>query len=221
MPTKRIRLAARAWSCSSLFACACGRGTPEEKATTKAAATGTAGLVGPLTNDTSDDIVSWVDGQVVTRLDSRDRQARPAIDGYLSDTDPARAAEVRLPQRTEPAAGLELVPRLPGRLQRRAVRAVQDDPRSRSKRSGPDAAEDRADLETPVGAADRIRSGCTRGRSITSASGRILATTSTESRGRSANDNRRCRSDSRSRTRETFEPLSCNRDEAPRRPNCG
>jgi mono/diheme cytochrome c family protein len=49
------------------------------------------GLVRPLENDTSDDIVSWVDGQVVrdwpAEIDKRDR----AIAGYLDDDDPARA----------------------------------------------------------------------------------------------------------------------------------
>src|SRR4029434_796379 len=54
----------------TLLVCGCGRQATNEgtatKATTAAVATGTAGLVGPLTNDTSDDIVSWVDGQVVT-----------------------------------------------------------------------------------------------------------------------------------------------------------
>jgi hypothetical protein len=48
--------------------------------------------VAPLKDDTSEAIVSWVDGKVVTdwaaEIEKRDR----AIDGYLDDTDPGRAA---------------------------------------------------------------------------------------------------------------------------------
>jgi hypothetical protein len=75
-------------------ACSGGRNAANEtNTTTTSTAKGTAGLVGPLTNDSSDDIVSWVDGQVITdwaaEIDKRDR----AIEGYLNDTDPARAAK--------------------------------------------------------------------------------------------------------------------------------
>lgn len=92
MPTFRIR--SLVCVVLTLLVCACSRqpaseGEPE--ATTAAAATGTPGFVGPLTVDSSEDIVSWVDGQVVTNwaaeIEKRDR----AIDGYLSDTDPGRA----------------------------------------------------------------------------------------------------------------------------------
>jgi hypothetical protein len=79
----------------TLLACACSRQPASEGTATAgktaAAATGTAGFVGPLTDDSSDDIVSWVDGQVVTdwaaEITKRDR----AMDGYLSDTDAVRA----------------------------------------------------------------------------------------------------------------------------------
>jgi hypothetical protein len=92
MPTFRIR--SLVCVLLTLLACACSRqpaseGPPE--ATTAAVATGTAGFVGPLTDDSSEDIVSWVDGQVVTdwgaEIEKRDR----AIAGYLSDTDAVRA----------------------------------------------------------------------------------------------------------------------------------
>ncbi len=92
MPTFRIR--SLVCVLLTLLVCACSRepasgGAPE--ATTAARATGTPGFVGPLTDDASDDIVSWVDGQVITdwaaEIDKRDH----AIDGYLSDTDPVRA----------------------------------------------------------------------------------------------------------------------------------
>ena len=46
---------------------ACGRGaTPQKPEYVAAAERAQAGLVGPLKDDTGDDIVSWVDGQVVT-----------------------------------------------------------------------------------------------------------------------------------------------------------
>jgi hypothetical protein len=50
-----------------------------------------AGLVGPLKEDTSEDIVSWVDGQVVTDWATEKAKREHAIQGYLDDTDPARA----------------------------------------------------------------------------------------------------------------------------------
>ena len=62
------------------------RDASEEEATTTAAATGTAGLVGPLTNDTSEDIVSWVDGQVVTNwpaeIGKRDQRHRRLLERH-------------------------------------------------------------------------------------------------------------------------------------------
>jgi processive rubber oxygenase RoxA-like protein len=72
----------------------CSRDTPDKRtttATTTAAAKGTAGLVGPLTDDTSDDILSWVDGQVVTDWAAEITRRDGALEGYLNDTDPARA----------------------------------------------------------------------------------------------------------------------------------
>ena len=54
-----------------------GCGQPAPPATGYAPSSDTsAGLVAPLSNDTGDDIVSWVDGQVGHRLAGRDRQAR-------------------------------------------------------------------------------------------------------------------------------------------------
>ena len=81
----------------TLLVCGCGRQAANEgtatKATTAAVATGTAGLVGPLTNDTSDDIVSWVDGQVVTDWAAEIKKRDNALEGYLNDADPGRAAK--------------------------------------------------------------------------------------------------------------------------------
>ncbi len=102
--------------------------------------------------------MSWVDGQVVTDWAAEIAKRERAIDGYLNDTDPGRAADVRFPQRAESAAGLELVPRQPRRIQRRAVRALQDDSRSRSRPREPDAARHRPDLEARGGRAGGIGS---------------------------------------------------------------
>lgn len=67
-----------------------GTDAPEYQA---AAEANKAGLVAPLSDDSADAIMSWVDGQPVTdwaaEIEKRDR----AIAGYLSDTDPARAAK--------------------------------------------------------------------------------------------------------------------------------
>src|SRR5215510_4206068 len=96
MPTSRIRLLACA-ALLSVLVCGCGRdatatyeGTP---ATTAATAKGTPGFVGPLANDTGNDIVSWVDGQVVTAWPAEIKKRDDAIEGYLNDTDAGRAAK--------------------------------------------------------------------------------------------------------------------------------
>jgi hypothetical protein len=52
-----------------------------------------AGLVSPLGDDASPDIVSWVDGTVVTDWSAEVDKRERAIEGYLNDTDPARAAK--------------------------------------------------------------------------------------------------------------------------------
>jgi hypothetical protein len=77
----------------AIVVCACSRGPAHQNREYAAAAErANAGLVAPLKNDTSEEIVSWVDGEVVTdwaaEIEKRDR----AINGYLNDTDPARAA---------------------------------------------------------------------------------------------------------------------------------
>jgi len=71
--------------------CACG-GTANDKPAYNAAANAAgAGLVGPLKDDTRAEIVSWVDGQVVTDWTAEIAKRQQAIDGYLNDSDPARA----------------------------------------------------------------------------------------------------------------------------------
>jgi hypothetical protein len=76
--------------CVAAIACSQGRAIEHAE---YAAAEGRAqaGLVDPLRDDTSDQIVSWVDGQVVTDWTAEIQKRERAIDGYLRDTDPVRA----------------------------------------------------------------------------------------------------------------------------------
>ncbi len=53
----------------------------------------TGALLGPLEDDQSEGIVSWVDGEAVTDWPSEVRKRDEAIAGFLDDTDPQRAAE--------------------------------------------------------------------------------------------------------------------------------
>ena len=72
--------------------CGCDRG-PAGSGPEYAPAAGafSAGLAGPLKEDTSEDIVSWVDGQVVSDWAAETAKRERAIQGYLDDTDPVRA----------------------------------------------------------------------------------------------------------------------------------
>ena len=71
---------------------ACG-GAPlaESPEYAAAAARADAGLVAPLKDDSSEAIVSWVDGQAVTDWAAEVTKRERAIDGYLNDADPGRA----------------------------------------------------------------------------------------------------------------------------------
>ena len=71
--------------------CACRGPANEGRQTVAERAASESGLVSPLKNDTSDQIVPWVDGQVVTDWAAEVAKRQRAIDGYLDDTDPARA----------------------------------------------------------------------------------------------------------------------------------
>jgi mono/diheme cytochrome c family protein len=75
------------------LAAGCGRGsesTYREGAAIREARAG--GLVGPV-SDSSDDILSWVDGQVVTDWAAEVAKRERAIEGYLNDDDPVRAGK--------------------------------------------------------------------------------------------------------------------------------
>jgi hypothetical protein len=71
---------------------ACNRGTDSQSPQyTAAAERAKAGLVAPLADDTSEDIISWVDGQVVTDWSAEIAKRDRAIEGYLNDTDAGHA----------------------------------------------------------------------------------------------------------------------------------
>jgi hypothetical protein len=78
----------------SLVTMACKRGEANGGAAAASAAVlREQGLVGPLRNDTSADIVSWVDGQPVTDWASEIVKRDRAIQGYLQDANPEDAAQ--------------------------------------------------------------------------------------------------------------------------------
>jgi hypothetical protein len=73
---------------------ACSRGAenpPAESRNVPRAAGGA--LVAPPADDTSDQIVSWVDGQAVTDWAAEIAKRDQAIEQYVNDTDPARAQQ--------------------------------------------------------------------------------------------------------------------------------
>ena len=57
------------------------------------AITADAAVVAPVVDDGSDQIVSWVDGKAVTNWAAEITRRDHAIDDYLNDADPARAAK--------------------------------------------------------------------------------------------------------------------------------
>jgi len=93
MTTKRVPLFV-CIALSSLLVWSCGRGTSSDETTSAPAATVPGGgFIEPLKDDSSNDIVSWVDGQVVKDWSAEIAKRDRAIDGYLSDTDDGRAAK--------------------------------------------------------------------------------------------------------------------------------
>ena len=89
MRTRRTAARAIALMLLCAGAGACSRDeTPAQSGYVRGTA---AGFVAPLESDTSSDIVSWVDGQIVTDWTSEIAKREKAIEGYLNDDDPARA----------------------------------------------------------------------------------------------------------------------------------
>ena len=73
---------------------ACSRGPAADAIGGAAAAAGRSqGMLAPLKDDTSEEIVSWIDGQVVTDWATEIAKRDRAIDGYLNDRDPGRAEQ--------------------------------------------------------------------------------------------------------------------------------
>src|ERR1700704_1837352 len=81
------------WARVVVAMCACSRGPANE--TREYVGAGTAGdrLVGPLKDDTSAEILSWVDGQIVTNWPAEIAKRERAIEGYLDDADPVHAGK--------------------------------------------------------------------------------------------------------------------------------
>ncbi len=77
----------------SLALCGCNRTQSGQVVNSEAAERAKAGLVGPLDDSASEEIISWVDGQVVTDWAAEIKKREQAIDGYLNDSDPERAAK--------------------------------------------------------------------------------------------------------------------------------
>ena len=95
LPTTRS-LTCLALACAA--SAACGGSAPKPaRAYENAAPAGQAQLVSPLSGEADqahpDEIVSWVDRQVVTDWPAEVAKRERAIDGYLGDADPGRAAK--------------------------------------------------------------------------------------------------------------------------------
>jgi hypothetical protein len=77
--------------------CACtkkgGEGVSSASEYKAAAEAAKSGFVAPFDQDSSDEIMSWVDGEPVKDWSVEIAKRERAIDGYLNDTDPARAAK--------------------------------------------------------------------------------------------------------------------------------
>ncbi len=91
-PAKRILIEiSTPWLvCLAVGACG-GRASDSNAPYAAAGVSASGGLVGPLKDDTSAEIVSWVDGQVVTDWATETAKRERAIEAYLDDTDPTRA----------------------------------------------------------------------------------------------------------------------------------
>src|SRR5258707_463978 len=78
---------------AGLYACSSGPATDQTNyPTTTSAPREATGLVGPLKDDSDDHIISWVDGQIVKDWGAEAEKRNRAIERYLDDTDPGRAA---------------------------------------------------------------------------------------------------------------------------------
>ena len=190
----------------AVISAACGRAAGERRARTRRVRR--PPLCRPvdssrrLKDDSSDDIVSWVDGQVVTDWSAEIAKRERAIDGYLNDTDPGRAAKYGFRSGQNPQLGWSWFRDnpvgfngVPFVLFKTILDLDPNHPEPDAARGSPASGSARRRARSAPGSPPLA------GRSITSASAQLRPTTSTASRDRSANDSRRCRSASRSRTR--------------------
>ena len=139
--------------------CACVRG-PANESREYAAATERpmeASWVPPLKDDTSEEIVSWVDGQVVTDWAAEVAKRERAIDGYLDDADPVRAEKYGFRSGQNPRLAWSWFRNNPVGFNGVPYVLLQDDSRSRSERREPDAARHRSNLEARGDRAGRAR----------------------------------------------------------------
>jgi hypothetical protein len=91
MPNSRNRVLL-CFALVALGVCGCGPGGATERGDSAGTAgSAQGGLVAPLHDDSSEDIVSWVDGRVVTDWASEIARRERAIERYLGDSDASRA----------------------------------------------------------------------------------------------------------------------------------
>jgi hypothetical protein len=78
----------------AVVAYACSRPeSSDEKTTYDTGKPGSSTLLTPVDDDSSGDIVSWVDGKVITDWNAEIRKRDAAMDAYLNDADPDHAAK--------------------------------------------------------------------------------------------------------------------------------
>ena len=182
---------------------AAARRRTEPRVRSRAAQRAEAGLVAPLADDTSDEIVSWVDGQVVTdwpaEIAKRERAIERLSERHRSGARARSTASAAASIRGWPGAGSATT--------RSGSTACRSCSSRRFSISIPNHENPTLRAIARIWKREATRAGGLgslqrqRGRSITSASGPTRPTTSTASRGPPASGSRRCRSDSRSRTR--------------------
>ena len=149
---ERHRKASVALRSPLLTASGCSRGRDEQAAEYAAAANGRVRpSSAPLEDDTSDEIMSWVDGQVVADWAAEIGKREQAIERYLNDTDPARAEKYGFRSGQNPQLAWSWFRDNPVGFNGVPFVLFKTISRSRSEPREPDAPLDRADLEARSG----------------------------------------------------------------------
>ena len=133
-------------ACVSTAGCGGSSGT-DAPAYAAAGEAAKAGLVAPLADDNATEIMSWVDGQVVTDWPAEVARRDAAIAAYLNDDDPARAAKYGFRSGQTPRLAWSWFRDNPVGFNGVPYVLLQDDHRSGSQRPQSDAAGHRQDLE--------------------------------------------------------------------------